>query len=82
MSAVLTPSTTPRKTDEGWIIDIPHDMADVMSIAHGSMGVLYPSRKGISIEILPPPSPELVASVLETCEEFREAFEEMKRLGD
>lgn len=82
MSAVLTSSTAPRKTDEGWIIDIPPDMADVMGIAHGSIGVLYPSQKGISIEILPPPSPKLVSSVLETCEEFHEAFEEMKRLGD
>ena len=72
MSAVLTSSTAPRKTDEGWIIDIPH----------GSIGVLYPSRNGISMEILPSPSPELVSSVLETCEEFREAFEKMKRLGD
>jgi hypothetical protein len=82
MSAVLTSSTAPRKTDEGWIIDIPADMADVMGIAHGSIGVLYPSQKGISIEILPPPSTELISSVLETCEEFQEAFEEMKRLGD
>ena len=56
MSAVLTPSTAPRKTEEERIID--------------------------DIELLPPPSPELVSSVLEICEEFREAFEEMKRLGD
>ena len=56
MSAVLTPSTAPCETDEGWIVD--------------------------GIELLPPPSPELVSSVLEICEEFREAFEEMKRLGD
>ncbi len=82
MNVVLTPSTAPRKTEEGWIIDIPADMADVMGIAHGSIGVLYPSKKGISIEILPPPAPELVSSVLETCEEFREAFEGLKRLGD
>ena len=82
MSAIVTTSTAPRKTDEGWIIDIPTDMADVMGIAHGSVGVLYPSRNSISIEILPPPAPELVSSVLETCEEFREAFEGMKKLGD
>jgi hypothetical protein len=82
MNAVITPTNVPQKTDQGWIIDIPPDMADVMGVAHGSIGVLYPRQGGISIEILPPPSPEFVASVLETCEEFREAFEEMKRLGD
>jgi hypothetical protein len=82
MNAVITPTNVPQKTDQGWIIDIPPDMADVMGVAHGSIGVLSPRQGGISIEILPPPSPEFVASVLETCEEFREAFEEMKRLGD
>lgn len=82
MSAVITPTNVPKKTDQGWIIDIPLDMADVMGVAHGSIGVLYPHAGGISIEVLPPPTPEFVASVLETCEEFREAFEEMKRLGD
>ncbi|MBS1809907.1 MAG: hypothetical protein JST84_17230 [Acidobacteria bacterium] len=82
MSVVLTPTNLPQKTDQGWIIDIPPDMADVMGVAHGSIGVLYPRKGGLSIEVLPPPLPELVSSVLETCEEFREAFEEMKRLGD
>lgn len=82
MSAVLTPHNIPRKTKQGWIIDIPPEMADVMGIAHGSIGVLYPNEEGIRIEVLPPPSPERMESARETFEEFREAFEEMKRLGD
>jgi hypothetical protein len=82
MSAVLTPTNVPRKTDQGWIIDIPPDMADVMGVARGSIGVLYPRTDGLSIEVLPPPSPELIEMVSEICEQFREDFEEMKRFGD
>ncbi len=82
MSAVLTPTNVPQKTDQGWIIDIPPNMADVMGVAHGSIGVLYPHAGGISIEVLPPPSPELIDLVNEIAEQFREDFEEMKRFGD
>ncbi len=71
-----------QQIDQGWFIDIPPDMADVMEVAPGSIGVLYPHKGGIEIEILPPPTPELIASVREICEEFREPFEALKRLGD
>ncbi|MBC7929409.1 MAG: hypothetical protein H7Z38_02480 [Rubrivivax sp.] len=46
------------------------------------MIVLYPHEGGMSYEILPPPAPDMQASVLQTCQEFRDAFAEMKRLGD
>ncbi|HEX4949140.1 MAG TPA: hypothetical protein VFZ34_20860 [Blastocatellia bacterium] len=82
MSAVLTSLDTPQKTDQGWVIDIPPDMADVMGVAHGSIGILYPRPDGISIEVIPPLAPDLMESVKEICEQFREDFEEMKRLGD
>jgi hypothetical protein len=71
-----------QKTDQGWFIEIPPDMADVMKIARGSIGVLHPHKGGLEMEILPPPSPELITSVREICEQFREDFDEMKRLGD
>lgn len=71
------------KRGRGWIIEVPAEMARAMGVAEGSVIVLYPSHEGgMSYEVLPPLSPEMKASVLETCEEFREAFEEMKRLGD
>ncbi len=82
MSAVLTPTNVPQKTDQGWIIDIPSDMADVRGVAHGSIGVLYPRQGGISIEVLLPPSPKLIGLVNEIAEQFRADFEEMKRFGD
>jgi hypothetical protein len=56
-------------------------MAAAMGVDEGSVIVLYPHEGGMSYEILPPLSPDLQASVLETCEQFKEAFEDMKRLG-
>jgi bifunctional DNA-binding transcriptional regulator/antitoxin component of YhaV-PrlF toxin-antitoxin module len=79
MSDVLTP----KKAGRGWIIEVPAEMAQAMGVAEGSVIVLYPSAEGgMSYEVLPPLSPDIEASVLQTCDEFREAFEEMKRLGD
>ncbi len=57
-------------------------MAKAMGIEEGSVIVLYPRECSMSYEILPPLSPDMKASVLETCEQFKEAFAEMKRLGD
>ena len=78
MSDVLSP----EKTGRGWIVDIPPEMATALGVAEGSVIVLYPREGGMSYEILPPLSPDMRASVLETCEQFKEAFGEMRRLGD
>lgn len=73
---------TPKKTDRGWIIEMPVDMTQALGIERGSFAVLYSKNGNVQVEVLPPISPELEASVIETCEEFNEAFEEMKRRGD
>jgi hypothetical protein len=78
MSGVLSP----LKTGRGWIMDIPREMAEAMGVDEGSIIVLYPHEGGMSYEILPPPSSELKTSVRETYEQFKDAFEEMKRIGD
>ena len=78
MSDVLSP----QKTGRGWIMDLPPEMAKALGVEEGSVIVLYPHEGGMSYEILPPLSPDMKASVLETCEQFKEAFAEMKRLGD
>ena len=78
MSEVLSP----QKTGRGWLMDIPPEMARALGVDEGSVIVLYPHEGGMSYEILPPLPPEMQASVLQTCEEFKEAFAEMKRLGD
>ena len=78
MSDVLTP----EKTGRGWVMDVPPEMAKTMGVEEGSVIVLYPREGGMSYEILPPLPPDMRASVLQTCEEFKEAFTEIKRLGD
>jgi len=72
----------PQKTDLGWVIEVPSEIAKVLGVAEGSFAVLSTRDGRLEVEILGPPSPDLVQSVRETCEEFKEAFDEMKRLGD
>lgn len=78
MSSILTP----RKTDLGWAVEIPPEIAQALGIAEGSLAVLSPRDGKLEAEILPPPSPELKESVRQIYEQYKEAFEEMKRLGD
>lgn len=73
---------TPQKTDRGWIIEMPKDMTRALGVEQGSFAVLYSKNGNVQVEVLPPIPPDLEASVIETCEEFNEAFEEMKRRGD
>ncbi|HMV49280.1 MAG TPA: hypothetical protein PLD20_15085 [Blastocatellia bacterium] len=82
MNNVLTQLRLPQQTDMGWIIDIPADMATLMEVKEGSVAVLYPKPGTIEVEILPPPSPELLAEINETLEELKDTFAELKRLGD
>ncbi|MCI0487319.1 MAG: hypothetical protein L0229_12055 [Blastocatellia bacterium] len=78
MSGLLTP----QKTDRGWIVEVPPEMAETLGVAEGSLVALYAKEGTIEVEILPPPSPELKERVRQIHEKFKEAFEEMKRLGD
>jgi hypothetical protein len=71
-----------QTTDQGWIIHIPDDMAPIMGVPRGSVGVLHPTSGALNVEILPPLEPSMRDSVLQGCEELREAFEELKRIGD
>lgn len=71
-----------RRPELGWTIEIPAEMAEAMGVAAGSLTVLHTKQQGVEIEILPPPTPELKESVHQIYEEYRETFEELKRLGD
>ena len=73
---------TPQKSDLGWVIEIPAEMAQAMGVAEGSLAVLHTKAGSFEVEILPPPSPELKGSVRRIHDKFKDAFEEMKRLGD
>jgi len=75
-------SITPRKTDLGWVIELPAEIAQAMGVAEGSLAVLHVKEEKLDLEILPPPSPELKEAVRRISEKHKETFEEMKRLGD
>jgi hypothetical protein len=75
-------SLTPEKTDRGWVIEIPTEMASAMDVAEGSLAVLHTRAGTFEVEVLPPPSPELERSVERIHEKYKDAFAEMKRLGD
>ena len=72
----------PQKTDLGWIVEIPTEMAHAVGVAEDSIPVLYGKDSDVGVEILPPPSPELLEEARETYEELKETFADLKRLGD
>lgn len=78
MSSVMVP----RKTKEGWIIDLAPDFAEALGVLEGSIAIIYPHDGKIDFEIIPPPSPTLQAEIEETYEEMKDVFAELKRLGD
>ncbi len=67
---------------EGWVITMTPEMAHAAGVAEGSSIAFYLSDGAVAAEILPPPSPELRAEVHRIADKFRDAFAEMKRLGD
>lgn len=78
----MSGALTSQKTDLGWVIEIPSEMSQALGVAEGSLAVLHAKASGIEVEILPPPPPELDESVRRIYKKYKEAFEEMKRLGN
>jgi hypothetical protein len=72
----------PHKAGDSWVIEIPDEMAQAMGAAPGSVAVLHAAHGTIEVEVLPPPPPELDESVRRIYDKYKDAFEEMKRLGD
>jgi hypothetical protein len=78
----MSTSTIPQKTNLGWVVNVPDEIAQELGVSEGTIAVLHAKDGRLEVEILPPPSRELVESVRQTYEQFKEAFDEMKRLGD
>ncbi len=78
----MTLSLTTSQIAQGWVEEINGDRAKQLGVADGSFAVYYRDLGRIHVEILPPLSPEVIEDVKDTRQEFQEAFEEMKRLGD
>jgi hypothetical protein len=73
---------TPSEADNGWVITMTPEMARLASVPEGSLIVFYISEGKIAADILPPAPPEIDEFVERMVEKHRDAFEEMKRLGD
>jgi hypothetical protein len=72
----------PQKSETGWILEIPVEMAQVMKVAPGSFALLYPKEGTIELEILPAPSDELLDDFERLYEKYKDTCEELERLGD
>lgn len=73
---------TPQKTELGWVMDIPAEMAALLQVEPGSLAILYPKAGMLETEILPPPSAELQADFERLYAKYKPTFEALKRLGD
>jgi hypothetical protein len=78
MSEVLTP----QKGEHGWVVVMTPEMTREARVAEGSHLVFYLHEGQVSAEILPPANEETKRAVRESVDKFREAFAELKRLGD
>lgn len=73
---------TLQKSEKGWIIELPEDFTETLGVEKGSIAVLYAGNGKIEADIIPPPSERLKDISKRIWEKHKEAFEEMKRLGD
>jgi hypothetical protein len=73
---------TPKKTDQGWVVEMPLEMTQALGVPEGSLAVLYAGQAALEVEILPPVSSEIKDAARRIVDKHRDAFEEMKRLGD
>lgn len=72
---------TPKKTDRGWIVEMPLEMTQALGVPEGSRAVLHAKEGGIEVEILPRAS-EGTHDARRIVDKHKDAFAEMKRLGD
>ena len=73
---------TPHKTERGWIVELPPELAAELNLEPGAVAVLYPKDGALETEILPAPSAELKEDFERLFEKHRDTFAELKRLGD
>jgi hypothetical protein len=83
MGFIMSDTLMPTKTQyDSWVIEMTPEMAHVAHVPEGSYIIFTLAEGKVSAEILPPASPEVVEFVQRISEKHREAFAEIKRLGD
>lgn len=73
---------TPKKSELGWVVEMPPEIAHAVRVAEGSYVVLYVSEGSVTAEVLPAATEEMKQYVREVVEENADFLAEMKRLGD
>jgi DNA-directed RNA polymerase specialized sigma54-like protein len=71
-----------QKSNKGWIIELPDDFSEEIGVEKGSIALLSGSNGKVETEIIPPPSEELKDISKRITAKYKEAFAEIKRLGD
>jgi hypothetical protein len=79
MSTTLIPIKTQY---DSWVVEMTPEMAQAAQVAEGSYLIFQLSEGKVLAEILPPATPEMESFVKHISEKYKEAFAEMKRLGD
>ncbi len=64
------------------MVSMTPEMAKEAGVAENSFLIFYLGESVVSAEILPPAIEEMKRSVEESIDKFKDAFAEMKRLGD
>jgi hypothetical protein len=72
----------PQKSERGWIVELPDDFVEELGQEKGAIAVMYAWEGGIKTEVIPAPEPELENAIDRIYEKYKDAFAEMKRLGD
>jgi hypothetical protein len=72
---------TIQKSDKGWIVALPDDFSQEIGVEKGSIAVLRGNEGKIEAEIIAP-SPEIEKSIDRIYSKWKDAFTEMKRIGD
>jgi len=79
---VMSNILTPKKTDRGWVVEMPLGMTQALGVSEGSLAVLHSKQGGMEVEILPPASKEIRDAARRILDKHKDEFEEMKRFGD
>lgn len=73
---------TLKRSEKGWIVELPEDFTDTLGVEKGSMAVLYAGEGKIEADIIPPASKKLKDLSRRISVKYKDAFGEIKRVGD
>ena len=79
---MTTALLTPRRTERGWVIEIPIETAETFGITGESQVVIFNKGGVVSMRILSKPAPDLEKLSDEIMQKNFALYQELKRIGD